>query len=407
MFLKTAFIPIRENRTKQETFVGIPPYFLNMNNFPSENIVSNKKPPTEQDFIKMLAHGDVKLPPIQLTFHSEETTRIDNIGQRISGFIKAKWSEKETLFVFEYKGASTPRVQELAMAQVLFYSNLYKLPPLIVVPYLSEEALRGLNQSGMSGVDLCGNGLLIAKDFRYWRSGQPNGYKDNRPIKNPFYNDSSIFARCFLLCDHFSSLTELGEFAQKHTFSAYPGFKSKALTQGTASKVIQTLIDEFAVQRVGRGIELQDRKRLLLLLRRGYRRHELPKVIGSSPLSPEKIWEMLKDERTHGSLRAVATGLSSAVHYKALSGGGRLALYVSDLNAATASLRIRTGKAFANIELIEDRKNIVYFDAREEDDKLWASPIQTWIELATGGPREQEAAQEIEHMLWVKQRDNS
>ena len=122
-------------------------------------------------------------------------------------------------------------------------------------------------------------------------------------------------------------------------------------------------------------------------------------VIGSSPFSPEKIWEMLKEERIHGTLRAVTTGLSSAGHYKALSGVGRLALYVNDLNAATTCLQIRTGKAFANVELREDRKNAVYFDAREEGDRLWSSPVQAWLELATGGPREQEAADEIERAL--------
>ena len=380
-------------------------YFLNMSYFPGENTTLNRKPPAEQDFIKMLTHGggEVDLPPVKLTLDAEMTEAIHNIHQRIDGVIKAKWGDKEALFVFEYKGASTPRIQEMVVAQVRSYSKLLGLPPMIIVPHLSEEALRELDRSEMSGVDLCGNGLLITDDFRYWRSGQPNRYKDTRPIRNPFSSDSSIFARCFLLRGYFSSLMELGQFAQKHTFEPYPAFTSKALTQGTASKVIQTLIGQLVVRKVGNGLELLDRKRLLTLLRRGYRRNELPRVIGSSLLSPEKIWEILKNERTHGSLRAVTTGLSSAGHYKALSGVGRLALYVDDLNAATASLQIQAGKAFANIELLEDRKNVVYFDAREEGDRLWASPIQTWMELTTGGPREQEAAEEIERMLLTKE----
>lgn len=352
----------------------------------------------------MLRREEIKLPPVQLTLLPEEA-QVPQRDQKIDGILSAKWGGKEALFVFEYKGASTPRVQEAALAQVRLYSDLLGLPPVIIVPYLSEEALHELDRNETGGVDLCGNGLLIAENFRYWRSGQPNRYKDTRPIRNPFHGDSSIFARCFLLRDNFSSLAELGQFAQERAFSAYPAFRSKALTQGTASKVIQTLVNELAVRKVGGGLELQDRKRLLMLLRKGYRRTEPPKVIGASLLSPEKVWEILKDERHYGALRAVATGLSSAGHYKALSGVGRLGLYVSDLNAATTSLQIRAGKAFANIELYEDRKNAVYFDAREEGDRLWASPIQTWMELITGGPREQEAAEEIERMLLAKQGD--
>jgi hypothetical protein len=378
--------------------------FLNSMEFPNENIAENKKPPTEYELLGMLERGEVKLPPVQLTLH-QDVVRVPQ--HQIDGCLKAQWGGLDAVFVFEYKATNTPRVQETAIAQVNLYAHQLGLLPLVVLPYLSEVALAELDRSETSGIDLCGNGLLIAKNFRFWRSGQPNRYKDTRPIRNPFHGDSSIFARCFLLRDHFSSLLDLGKFAQDRTFDAYPAFRQKALTQGTASKVVQSLVDELTVRKVDSGLELQDRRRLLTLLRRGYRRTEPPKVIGSSLLSPEDIWYAVQEERIHGgSFRAVATGLSSAGYYKALSGSGRLGLYVSNLNAATTRLQIRTGKAFANIELHEDRKNTVYFDAREDGGKLWASPIQTWLELAAGGPREQEAAEQIERTLLNQETNN-
>ena len=365
----------------------------------SDNNEHEAKPtPRHQEILSLLQRGEIRLPPTEITLYEAEPL-IKNSHHRPGGILRVGWKRSESLFVFEYKAVNTPRIQAGAIAQVNLYANLMALPPLIIVPYLSEEALLELERSNTSGVDLCGNGLLIGDSFRYWRSGQPNLYTDSRPIRNPFYGDSSLFARCFLLRDRFASLQELQQFAHERTFAAYPAIKPTGLTQGTASKVVQALADELVVRRDGSGLHRQDRGRLLTLLRRGYRKPDPPRVIGSSPLSPERVWELLNEERQHGSLRAVATGLSSAGHYKALSGTGRLGLYVSDLNAAATLLQVRTGRAFANIEIAEERKNLVYFDARHEGHRLWASPIQTWLELRAGGPREQEAAEILEHLL--------
>jgi hypothetical protein len=368
-------------------------------NFPAGNRQEYRKLPDGQAVLEMLRREELELPPVRLALLNPSAALL-NRDDGMDGLLRAQWGGVDALYVFTYKAASTPRAQEAAIARVRA-DTYHRLgtQPLVIVPHLGEEALRELDRTGTSGIDLCGNGLLIAENFRFWRSGQPNRYKDARPIRQPFVGDSSIFAKCFLLRDHFPSLLELGRFAKDRTFGTYPALRAEGLTQGTASKVVQSLVDELIVRKVGSELILQDRKRLLVLLQRGYRRTEPSTVVGATLLSPEHVWDALKEERTFGSLRAVATGLSSAGHYKALSGGGRLQLYVSDINYATTRLALRTGKAFANIELHEDRKHAVYFDAREEGAMLWASPIQTWLELATGGPREQEAATAIEQML--------
>ena len=90
--------------------------------------------------------------------------------------------------------------------------------------------------------------------------------------------------------------------------------------------------------------------------------------------------------------RYVATGLGSAARYQVLSGPDKLSLYVSDLDAAADAIGMRETRVFPNIELIENQEDLTYFDARRREDGVWASPIQTWLELATGGPREREAA---------------
>lgn len=60
---------------------------------------------------------------------------------------------------------------------------------------------------------------------------------------------------------------------------------------------------------------------------------------------------------------------------------------------------------FPNLQLIEEKSDVVYFDARQEGVARWASPIQAWLELSLGGPREREAAQSLEMALLKGQED--
>lgn len=260
--LKMNRFPVWEivrNRKLPSLYVVFPKHM----DFPSENTTENKKPPTAYELRGMLERGEVKLPSVQITLYQDAMPLPDH---QIDGRLKVQWGGRDAVFAFEYKATNTPRMLETAVIQANLHAHHTGFLPLVILPYLSEAALTTLDRSGTSGIDLCGNGLLIAENFRFWRSGQPNHYKDSRPIRNPFYGDSSIFARCFLLRDSFSSLSDLGQFAQDCTFDAYPALRQTALTQGTASKVVQSLVDELTVRKVNGGLELHDRRRLLTLL---------------------------------------------------------------------------------------------------------------------------------------------
>jgi hypothetical protein len=271
--------------------------------------------------------------------------------------------------------------------------------PLLIVPYLSPENLAILDDHDISGIDLCGNGVLLSSKNRVWRTGYPNMYKDTRPIRNPFHGDSSIFARCFLLQPQYNSLSDLRSFAMRKAFSDAYELLSPGFALGTASKVVKTLEEELVIKKGEDGIALQDARRLISLLRLGLRPPLQSRVAGKTPITFEEVWNRLAGARLNGTLRSVATGLSSAGRYKVLSGIDRQCLYVDDLTLAGELLEIQPGKAFANIEIIEDHKHLVYFDARAEGNVLWASPIQTWLELSSAGPREQEAAGLLENLL--------
>ena len=91
----------------------------------------------------------------------------------------------------------------------------------------------------------------------------------------------------------------------------------------------------------------------------------------------------------------VATGSASASHYGLISRLDRLQLYVESLSQASELLMLKPTRLFPNVELLEEKSPVAYFDARNDRWERWASPTQTWLELSVGEPREQIAAQQL------------
>ena len=82
--------------------------------------------------------------------------------------------------------------------------------PMIQVPYLAADRLDYLTRLGVSGVDLCGNGVVIVPERLYvLRSGQPNQYRDSRPLNNPYRGRSSLVARILLSEPSWPSLSKM------------------------------------------------------------------------------------------------------------------------------------------------------------------------------------------------------
>ncbi len=350
------------------------------------------------ELLASASRGGLDFSPVQ--FRPQDLSEQVQSASQPDYIIDVIWQQRSCRFVVEYKTLSTPRIIDNAIIQAEQYAHVTGLLPMIIVPFLTEERLRQLEEQGVSGIDLCGNGVIVAPDFAVWRSGQPNLFKNSQPIKNIYRGTSSIFARCFLLQSEFLSITQLRDFALKHLAPRVEDTnRMGTLTQSTASKVVQTLDQELIVAKASQRLRLVNAQALLTRLQLNYRSPEGARLIGKTTLSSSEIWQRIKGEQGGRPLRAVATGLSSVQRYGVLSGGDKLALYVSSLDVAAERLEIKPTRVFPNIELIEDKSDLVYFDARQTNEEVWASPIQTWLELASGLPRERGAAQTLEQAL--------
>jgi hypothetical protein len=55
---------------------------------------------------------------------------------------------------------------------------------------------------------------------------------------------------------------------------------------------------------------------------------------------------------------------------------------------------------FPNLELLATEDETVYFDARQEGNFWWTSPVQVYLELMTGDKRDPETAEQLKAVIF-------
>ena len=355
---------------------------------------THQKPWSEAELQERLKKGDLRFPPATLQLLPALTPSGGTTGVDVESTLEVLWQGKRERFVFIYKPQSTPKTLATAIAQAQRSERSFGPRPLVIVPYLPEAALRLLEAESVSGLDLSGNGIVLAAGFALRRSGEPNRFKEASSLRNIYRGNSSLLTRCFLLRAQYASLNELRTFALER-FRRGENSGVSQLTKGTVSKVTQILEEENIVARTKEGMRLIDPDTLVERLKTHYRKPQSARLEGKMSLNTQEAWTRLARQ----PFRAVVSGEGSAGHYRVLSGQDKWTVYVEDLECARQCLEITPTPLFPNVELIEETSDMVYFDARSEGSILWSSPVQTWLELAHSGPRERAAADVLETIL--------
>ncbi|MFN3165579.1 MAG: hypothetical protein ACE37H_00780 [Phycisphaeraceae bacterium] len=265
--------------------------------------------------------------------------------------------------------------------------------PLLVAPYYDQDKLNRLMSDRISGIDLCGNGVVFLGQSFYNRSGEPNRYPERRGIKSVYRGDSSLVPRALMLRDEIDSVSAVLELIQA---------RGGQLAMSTVSKVLKRLDKEGAVSRSNkRSVQVIDPRALMEGLTDGY---EPPKVkatwTGKCMIREDELLD-----RLFGNFAGdvVKTGMASAASYVVFGGDKAVSLYtrrpIQEVLSAIGDEPKQT-TAFPNLKLIQTDDQRVFFDAR---DKLVASPIQVWLEMADGDKRSHEAAEPLREKLLLRE----
>jgi hypothetical protein len=349
---------------------------------------------TEEEILARLRRSDFGLPPLTVE-------RVEVLGTSkdtgLDALITLGWQKNRYRFGAEVRRLWTPKAVAEAANEIQRYAALKRLAPLVIVPYLSEERLQELEARGISGIDLCGNGVVVVPgELLVFRTGSPNLYRWEGRIKNVYRGASAIVARLFLQTPEFESVGKALEMIRA---------RGGDVTLPTVSKVCKSLEQDLVIERTrgetpaSRRLRLLQPDKLLDLLRDNYARPEITRATSGKLISPPKALaeRLLAWEKKEGQ-KVVQTGASSAEGYAVMAREPVQSFYCSN----TAGLKKELGadftetERFANVRFLETKEVFVYLDRRPG---LLASPIQTYLELATGEKREKETAEQVRRYI--------
>jgi hypothetical protein len=357
--------------------------------------ICRPKIPTKTQVLTWLRQGRLGLPPLAPAAPTRRRKGTTSAGADET--VMLRWGGQSFLFAVQCRALSTPLAIAEAVAQAQRAARSLKMLPMIVVPYLSTEKIEELSRQEVSGLDLCGNGVVIVPDkVLVTRTGNPNRFPRSGAIKNVYRGESAMAARLFLLQPSFDSVgAALAELRRR----------GGTLTLPTISKVCQQLEADLILERQPAANSKRRRLRLLQpdkLFERLAAEYRLPQPIreefARSRTSQDAILRRLANWEDKTGNRIVRTGSCSTVSYAVMAREPVLAVYCTDVESARAALgeQIEVTNRFADLRLIETRESVVYFDCRED---FVASPIQTFLELCTGDKRERETAAQVREFI--------
>ncbi len=355
--------------------------------------------PRELDMLRLLIRGGVDLWPLSVVAAELQPALRRGRGSNAEpdAELVLRWQKNTFRFAVECRSLFTPKEIASAVKAARQASRPPRLYPMVYVPYLAESQARRLQEQQVSGVDMCGNAVLIVPgELLVFRTGAPNMYPRSGRIKNVYRKNSSIVARSFLLKPTYPSMGDLMDEIEG---------RGGKVTQATVSKVCAALDQDLVIERAKgelprtTSLRLVQPDKLLELLRTNY----VPPLVkqrltAKTSLVSDDLRRELAHRATRADVRVVLTGSSSVGSYAVMAREPIESFYCSNLDFLLRRLgsRIEDASRFPNIELLETDDDFVYFDSRES---LAASPIQTYLELMRGDKREQKTAEQVRRMI--------
>ncbi len=307
---------------------------------------------------------------------------------RPDGIVTLSWNGTGFRFAVEYKAPGTPKQLDAAIAQLRRYLGASSgLRPLIVAPYLKPELLDRLVSEGVSAVDLCGNmAIVVPNSWLVVQKGNPNRFPSSAPIKNVYRGRSSLVARELLTRQSVPTVTALANDLRD----------SVGLTMPTISKVLRALEDEVIITR-GDAIRVVQPDRLLANLLANYRPPTVRRRVRGKVGRDDSVLAQLRANADRSGLLYAA---DLPERYTILpSSDPVLRIYTTSIEQLVDGMSVDELSRFPDVEFLETDDPGVYFQRVEQGSTYCTSRLEVYLALASGGKREQQAAQPIRNDL--------
>lgn len=353
--------------------------------------------PTEKEIIEQLQQGKILLPPLSLRLLKVQPEIDGNLT--FDAFVETSWENKTARFFVEITANWTPKSFQNAINLLKSSSHPQGCQPMLIMPFLSEQRLQELEREEISGIDLCGNGVVVVPgSFAVFRSGGKNRFTSSAPIKNIYRKNSSMVGRVFLLRSGFDTVQEVRAEINRRNILIQYGPKTP-MSLPTVPKSLKVLVEDLIIER-NNVIRLLQADKLLEKLTENYLPPNVKERVRLKvPETSGTLQELLLTESRKLELPLVAAGTSSVTQYAAMQRGDLLTVYCPRLERLLEKLPGDQSDRFPNLELVETDDETVFFDARQEGNFWWASPVQVYLELMAGDKRDQETAEQVKSLI--------
>ena len=332
-------------------------------------------------------------PDIEIQIIANYSTR-SRWGLQFDLEVAVQWAGQSFDFIANMVPSSTLRLIENAMGRAIQNASKFGNLPMILVPYLSERSMALLEQSGVSGLDLSGNGLIVVPGrLLLKRTGRRNLYPQSQPAKFIYRGATSQVPRVFLRRAMYPSVGDI---------RVEIGAAGGKVAPSTVSKALARMTDDLVVERDRNRVRLLQPDKLLDLLAENFTPPKPLRVI-QAKLNGPLLEIFIRANQGTKSPRVMLSGESSQSRY---SGGMRAdnpVVYCSDLDELSDLLSetCQFTDRFADLTLVETRDATPWLDARtDESGIVYASPVQTYLELsASGDKRDREIAEQVRDLI--------
>jgi len=343
----------------------------------------------ESDILARIEAGELLLPPAELC-----VLRIEPAAEgraRADGLIEARWRGQSARLFAKVKRLATPKALQQAIVMARDAASPPETYPMVVVPYLSRDKLEELEAAEVSGLDLCGNGVLVVPGrMLVFRSGRPNRFPQSAKIRNVYRGKNSLVARAFLVQPEFSQVKDIVELLKQ---------RGGGVAFSTVSKALKRLEEDLVISRQGDTIRLLQADVLLDKLAANYVPPEFKgRYRGTCNLPANELVRRLASVVSAKEDKVIMTGAASGGKYATMAGEPVVSLYTSVSPGellAGIDIDVKETERFANLEILQTIDTRVFFDPRVEDGLPFASPIQTYLELASGDKRQKDAGEQV------------
>lgn len=360
--------------------------------FPRGNNDTIKNMLSETKILSMIESGELLFPPLKFRILKKN---VRNKDWACDAVLEATWNKDKFTFAATIKRYSSDRTVFDAIRESGFLADKLSAFPIVITPWLSEEQVLKLEAEGVSGVDLCGNGVIIIPEkVLIIRSGKQNAYRDSRAVKNVYEGTSSLVARAFMLKPIYKSVMEIVEEIQS---------RSGTITQPTVSKALKQLEADVVIWKEKGLIKLVQAEKLLdRLIANGKKPERLAETAGKLQCAQSDVSKVIANAARKSGARTVVTGACSVNQYATMAREPLVEMYCdidpSRLLSILSKQVDRTSR-FPNFRLIQTNDPIAFFDARNDDTVQYSSPLQCYLELMQGDKREKETAAQVRELI--------